>query len=125
LSYILRVKQIKDNAIRSLLYFYKKKKEKMSLLGFDSNLYNSPNKFMKHLLLLWHWLFYKDKKHLDDTFVLYYLKNKDSLVEPLLYFYKNDEEGNATFGIWLQLLQISKQICKTLTFSVCLVNTKN
>jgi len=27
-------------------------------------------------------------KHLGDTFVLYSLKNKDSLIESLLYFYK-------------------------------------
>jgi len=63
---------IKDYLIGSLLDFYKnKKEEKMSLLGFVSNLYKSPNKFEKHSLLLWHWLFYNDKKYLDDTFVFY------------------------------------------------------
>jgi len=42
----------------------------MSILGFVSNFYNSPNKFEKHY-------FYFDivpslnKEHLDDTFVLY------------------------------------------------------
>jgi len=45
-------------------------KNEMSLFGFDSYFYKSPNKFEKHSLLLWHWLFYKDKKHLDDAFVL-------------------------------------------------------
>jgi len=38
-------------------------------------------------------------KHLGDTFVLYSLKNKDSLIESLLYFYKNNEEGNVTFAM--------------------------
>jgi len=35
-----------------------------------------------------------------------------------LYFYKNDEEGNVTFGICFQLLQTPKQIYKTLTFTL-------
>jgi len=33
LSYILRVKQIKDNLIRSLLYFYKNEKDKYVTSG--------------------------------------------------------------------------------------------
>jgi len=44
---------IKDNLIGSLLYFYKnKKEEKMSLLRFVSNFYNSQNNFENHSLLL-------------------------------------------------------------------------
>jgi len=31
------------------------------------------------------------------------------------------KKKNVAFGIWLQLLQISKQICKTLTFTLMLI----
>jgi len=53
LSYIVHYKQTKDNLIRSLLYFHENKEEKMLLLGFVSNFYKSPNKFVKHSLLLY------------------------------------------------------------------------
>jgi len=39
----------------------------------------------------------------------------------LLYFCKNEEEKNVAFGICLQLLQILKQIYKTLTFTLMLI----
>jgi len=53
LSYIVYNKSTKDNLIRYLLYLNKnEEEEKMSLLGFVSNFYKSPNKFFKHSLLL-------------------------------------------------------------------------
>ena len=54
-------------------------------------------------------------------FLSYILRDKpikDNLIGSLLHFYKNDEEGNVTFTIRLQLLQIPKQIYKTLTFTL-------
>jgi len=40
----------KNNMIGSLLYFHKNEEEKMSLPGFASNFYKSPNTFIKHSL---------------------------------------------------------------------------
>jgi len=64
-------------------------------------------------------LSYKQNQ-LDDIFVLYTTcqTNKNNLIGSLLHFYKNEEEKNVTFGICFRLLQISIQICKTLTFTL-------
>jgi len=70
----------------------------MLLLGFDFNFYKSPNKFIK-LSLFFGIVCLVNTKHLDNTFVLYSLKNKDSLIGSLLYFYQN-----VTSGICFQLL---------------------
>jgi len=81
----------------------------MSLLGFVSNFYKSPNKFEKHSLFT-SCVFYIDRsqntKQLNDTFVLYSTcQIKDNLIGSVLYFY-----NNVTLGICFQLLQIPKQI---------------
>jgi len=55
-------------------------------------------------------VFYIDRSHntkeLNDTFVLYSTCQtiKDNLIGSLLYFNKNEEEENVTFGICFQLL---------------------
>jgi len=57
-------------------------------------------------------------------FLSYILRVKpinDNLIGSLLYFYKNKREKNVTFGICFQLLQILKQIYKTLTFTLTLI----
>jgi len=93
----------------------------MPLLGFASNLLQIPKQICQTLILtlrVFDIVRSVNTKHVGDTFVLYSLKNTDSLIESLLYFYKNDEEGNVTFAMWLQILQIPKQIYKTLTFTL-------
>jgi len=76
----------------------------MSLLGFVSNFYKSPNKFEKQPLFT-SCVFYIDRsqntKQLNETFVLYSTCQiiKDNLIESVLYFY-----NNVTFGICFQLL---------------------
>jgi len=64
----------------------------MLLLRFVSDFYNFRNKFVKHSLFFFDIVRSLNTKHSDYTFFLYSLKNKDSLVEPLLYLYKNEEE---------------------------------
>jgi len=81
---------MKDNLIGSLLYFYKNEK-KMSLMGFVSNFYKSPNKFEKHSLFT-SCVFYIDRsqntKQVNDTFVLYSTCQtiKENLIGSVLYF---------------------------------------
>jgi len=59
----------------------------MPLLGFVSNFYKSYTSLLNtHFYFEGVW--FVNTKHLDNTFVLYSLKNEDSLIEPLLYFYK-------------------------------------
>jgi len=52
----------------------------MSLLGFVSDFYKSPNKFVKHPLLL------------RLSYIVYNKSTKDNLIGSLIYFYKNEEE---------------------------------
>jgi len=74
LSYILRVKQIKDNLIGPLLYFHKNEKEEKcrfwdlspTFLISQTNLFNThflPLKVLNIVCSL-------NTKHLDDTFCL-------------------------------------------------------
>jgi len=62
----------------------------MSLLGFASNLLQIPKQICETLIFtlrVFDIVRSLNTKHLDDTFVLYSLKDNDSLIESILYFY--------------------------------------